>query len=55
MSKNTTPTFVTEIPLKTGSHEQAVLKKRFWAAKQQYNALLGEALKRLRAMCNDPK
>lgn len=55
MARNTTPTFVSEIPLKTTSHEQSVLKKRFWAAKQQYNALLGEALKRLKSMRKDPK
>lgn len=30
-----------------------MLKKRFWAAKQQYNALLGEALGRLNAMRSD--
>ncbi len=55
MAKYTTPTFITEIPLKTSSRENAVLKKRFWAAKQQYNALLGEALKRLTHMRNDPQ
>ena len=51
----TTPTFTTEIPLATSSQSQAVLRKRFWAAKQQYNALLGEALKRLRKMKGDPR
>jgi len=45
--------FVTEIPIKASSKEQAVLKKRFWAAKQQYNALLRECLKRLGAMRAD--
>ena len=39
----TSPTFITELPLLTSSHEEAILRKRFWAAKQQYNALLGEA------------
>jgi len=53
MPKSTTPSFITEIPLKTGSHEQAILKKRFWVAKQQYNALLGESLKRLHLMRED--
>ena len=55
MPKATTPSFITEIPLKTGSHERAILKKRFWAAKQQYNALLGETLRRLRRMREDTK
>ena len=54
MPKSITPSFITEIPLKIGSHEQAILKKRFWAAKQQYNALLGEAIKRLHLMREDP-
>ena len=55
MAKTTTPSFVTEIPLKVGSYEQSILKKRFFAAKQQYNALLGEALKRLSHMRKDGK
>ncbi len=55
MPKATTPSFITEIPLHTSSKEQAVLRKRFWAAKQQYNALLGEALKRLRNMRADKR
>ena len=54
MPKSITPSFITEIPLKIGSHEQAILRKRFWAAKQQYNALLGESLKRLQATRKDP-
>ena len=53
--KETTPSFVTEIPLKVGSHEASILGKRFWAAKQQYNALLGEALSRLDAMRRNPE
>ena len=53
MAKASTPTFVTTIPLKTDSYTQAILKKRFFAAQQQYNALLGEALKRLRLMRAD--
>ena len=55
MSKNSTPSFITEIPLKTGSWEESVLKKRFFAAKQQYNALLGECFKRLDRMRSDPR
>ena len=55
MPKTTTKSFITEIPLKAGSKELAILKKRFWAAKQQYNALLGEALGRLRRMREDTR
>ena len=55
MAKNTTSSFITEIPLKTGSRERAILRKRFWAAKQQYNTPLGEALKRLTHMRDDER
>jgi len=55
MLKKQTPSFVTELPLKTGSYEQSLLKKRFFAGKQQYNALLGEALRRLQKMRSDPR
>ena len=55
MTKATTSSFITEIPLKTSSHEEAILAKRFFAAKQQYNALLGEGLKRLRRMREDTR
>ena len=54
MTKATTPSFITEIPIATDSHTQSILKKRFWAAKQQYNALLSEALTRLYNMRADP-
>ncbi len=52
---NSSPSFITEIPLKTSSWEEAVLRKRFFAAKQQYNALLGEAFRRLQAMRVDSR
>ena len=55
MFKATTSSFITEIPLKAGSKELAILKKRFWSAKQQYNALLGEALGRLCRMREDTR
>ena len=55
MVTSTTSSFITEIPLKAGTHELAILSKRFFAAKQQYNALLGECLKRLRKMRSDPR
>ena len=53
MNRASTPSFITEIPLKTSSWDEAVLRKRFFAANQQYNALLGEAFKRLQAMRSD--
>ncbi len=55
MAKATTSSFITEIPLQTGSHELCVLQKRFFSAKQQYNALLGETLIRLRKMRKSSK
>ena len=53
MSSKSTPSFIVEIPLHTSSKEEMVLRKRFWATKQQYNALLREALKRLDGMRKD--
>ena len=53
MPKSNTPSFITQIPIKTNSKHLNILKKRFWAAKQQYNALLGEALSRLTKMKKD--
>ncbi len=55
MPKAITTSFITEIPLKAGSHELSILGKRFFSAKQQYNALLGEALKRLQRMREDTR
>ncbi len=55
MPKSTTSSFITELPVLTGSYEEFILKKRFFAAKQQYNALLGEALKRLERMRKDER
>jgi len=54
MKTNPSSSFIVEIPLQTSSKEEMILRKRFWAAKQQYNALLGEILKRLCRMRNDP-
>ncbi len=42
--------FVCEIPLATTPRQESALAKRFEAARQIYNACLGEALKRLRRM-----
>lgn len=45
-----TPTFVTEIPLRVTPAQETTLNKRFEAARNVYNACLGEALKRLDLM-----
>lgn len=50
MPKARTHSFVTEIPLKATAAQAAALNKRFEAARQVYNACLGEALKRLDRM-----
>jgi transposase len=43
-------TFIHELPLKVNPHQEVVLLKRLEAARQIYNACLGEALKRLRLL-----
>lgn len=50
MSKKTGPSFVLELPLVVNPHESRVLDARFEAGRQLYNAVLGEALKRLDRM-----
>ena len=55
MAPSNSSSFIVEVPLHTSSKEEMILRKRFWAAKQQYNALLGEALKRLAGMRKDPR
>ena len=47
MSKTKTPSFILELPLKKGDKDESVLLTRFEAARQLYNACLGEAKKRL--------
>lgn len=52
MAKKTTPSFITEIPLKvTGSQERELLA-RFQAGRQLYNACLSEALVRMELVRN---
>ena len=46
-SKNTTSTFVCEVPLRVTDRQERILEARFEAGRQLYNALLGEAKKRL--------
>lgn len=48
--KKTTPSFIIEIPLRASPAQTAALNKRFEAARQVYNACLGEGLKRLDLM-----
>ena len=47
MSKSKTPSFVTELPLKTTSADEATILVRLDAGRQLYHACLGEALERL--------
>jgi len=47
MGKSKTPTFILELALETSAHDEAELNARFEAARQLYNACLGEALRRL--------
>src|SRR5215510_3876262 len=49
----TTPTFLLELPLQVNSQQAKHLRGHFEAARHLYNALLGEAMKRLRHMCAD--
>ena len=64
MGKSKTPSFICEIPLRAGQHEERVLLVRLDCARQVYNACLGEILKRLaklkpsleyKAACKLPK
>ncbi len=43
-----TPSFVTELPLVVSSANESVLLSRLEAARQMYNALLGEAMRRVK-------
>ncbi len=54
MKRSTTPTFLLELPLQVDAGQATRLRAHFEAARCLYNALLGEAMKRLRAMRADP-
>jgi len=54
VKKSTTPTFLLELPLQVDAGQAKRLRAHFEAARCLYNALLGEAMKRLRAMRADP-
>ena len=47
MSKSKTPSIILELPLKIDAADEATLHTRFEAGRQLYNAILGEAKKRL--------
>src|SRR5215471_5057214 len=54
VKKSKTPTFLLELPLRVDSGQSKRLCAHFEAARCLYNTLLGEAMKRLRAMRADP-
>jgi hypothetical protein len=54
VKKSKTPTFLLELPLRVDPGQATRLRAHFEAARCLLNALLGEAMKRLRAMRADP-
>src|SRR5690242_12340143 len=54
MKRSSTPTFLLELPPRVDGGQTQRLRAHFEAARCLYNALLGEAMKRLRAMRADP-
>jgi putative transposase len=52
MPRATKPSFIIELPLKVDSAQDRELKARFQAARQLYNACLGEAMTRLNLVRN---
>ncbi|MBR8840212.1 MAG: transposase [Stigonema ocellatum SAG 48.90 = DSM 106950] len=52
MSRKKTPSFITEIPLIVDSAQEAELLSKFEAARQLYNASLGEAMTRMNLVRN---
>src|SRR5260370_19044712 len=54
MKRAKTPTFLLELPLRVDWSQEHRLRAHLEAARCLYNALLGEASKRLRRMRNDP-
>ena len=46
--QKTTPSFVCEVPLRVTLPQEQTLQIRFEVARQLYNALLGEVLRRMR-------
>jgi len=54
MKRTQTPSFLLELPLKIDWSNEKQIRAHLEAARCLYNALLGEASKRLRLMRNDP-
>lgn len=50
MPRKTTPSFITELPLRTTASDARELKIRFDLLRQVYNAVIGESLRRLDLM-----
>jgi transposase len=55
MKRSKTPTFLLELPLQVNPQQASHLRAHFEAARCLYNALLGEAMKRLKHMRADPR
>src|SRR5579884_1895229 len=53
MKRSKTPTFLLELPLQVNPHQAKLLRAHFEAARCLYNALLGEAMNRLKRMRAD--
>jgi putative transposase len=54
MRQKPTPSFILSLPLQVNSQQAAHLHAHFECARQLYNALLSEAMKRLTHMRADP-
>ena len=54
MKRAATPTFLLELPLQVDWSQERHVRAHLEAARSLYNALLGEAMKRLRCMRDDP-
>ncbi|EFH89774.1 hypothetical protein [Ktedonobacter racemifer] len=54
MKRTKTPTFLLELPLQVDWSQERQVRAHLEAARCLYNALLAEAMKRLRCMRNDP-
>ncbi len=55
MKRSKTPTFLLELPLQVNPQQAKHLRAHFEAARCLYNALLGEAMKRLKQMRTDAR
>jgi hypothetical protein len=55
MKRSKTPTFLLELPLQVNPQQAKHLRAHFEAARCLYNALLGEAMKRMTQMRADPR